>query len=441
MPAELTVRHHAAQILARVVRGTSLTAALAACEMHIRSRDIALLRQICYTTCRHWFTLNAQLERLLKRPLKRKDLEIKTLLLVGLCQLVHMRTPAHAVVHETVSACDGLNRSWARGLVNALLRNHQRQTDSHRTPAQREPASAAINSDLPLWLYDMLAAAWGERLSAIIDGTNTPGPMTLRVNTKKIARDQYRQMLDKADMAATNCAFADSGVGLQQAVDVALLPGFNEGLVSVQDEAAQLAAGLLACRSGDRVLDACAAPGGKTCHILEEVPGLQMQALDQDAARLRSLEENLQRLALPATVTQGDVCQPDLWWDGRPFDRILLDAPCSATGVIRRHPDIKLLRRVEDISTLCALQAKALDSLWPLVKPGGTLLYATCSILAEENSEQIRAFLARTDDAQESTPHIECGIATGYGEQFLPTPRGLDGFFYARLHKKEQLCP
>lgn len=436
-PQKRSVRLHGAKILAKVMAGESLATALPAVESELEGRDLALLRQLCYTTLRHWFSLNAVLDQLLTKSLKTRDGDVKALMLLGLCQLYHTRIPAHAAISETVGAAKGLKKSWANGLVNAVLRNAQREEEKLRKSVTKDAALA----ELPDWLYGKLAKRWPEQLDSIIAGTNSQAPMTLRVNSAKVSRPNYLKQLKAAEINASRCLFSNHGLQLEEPTAVDNLPGFFDGLVSVQDEAAQLSAAMLECQPGDRVLDACAAPGGKTCHLLENTENLNLTALDLEANRLVRVEENLERLQLQAGVIQGDASKPEEWWDGEQYDRILLDAPCSATGVIRRHPDIKLLRRPEDIAQLTELQGKILDAMWGLLKPGGTLVYATCSILPEENSRQIESFLARTDNAVQDTPtqmseNSECGIDTGFGLQLLPQAGGHDGFFYCRLRKQ-----
>ena len=424
------VRLSAAKAIARVTKGESLGTALPAVEAKHDARDIPLLRQLCYTTLRHWFSLNAILEQLLSKPLKQKDGDVRALMLIGLCQLFYLRVAPHAAISESVNAAKGLRKTWANGLINAVLRNAQRQQED-----LAKKASEAAKSELPDWLYGKLSKRWPEQLPEIVAGANSHAPMTLRVNSSRIPRSEYLKKLSEFGIKANACVYANHGIQLEEATAVDNLPGFADGLVSVQDEAAQLSAAMVECQPGDRVLDACAAPGGKTCHLLESTENLELTALDLESDRLERVEENLERLQLQASVIQGDASQPKQWWDGKPYDRILLDAPCSATGVIRRHPDIKLLRRPEDIAQLAQLQSQILDVMWPLLKPGGTLVYATCSILPEENSQQVEAFLARTANAVQDTPIMECGLDTGFGLQLLPKAGGHDGFFYARLRK------
>ncbi len=431
-PQKESVRLHAARILAKVMAGESLSTAVPEAETLLKGRDLSLLRQLCYTTLRHWFSLNAILDQLMPKPLKQRDNDVRALMLVGLCQLKHTRVAPHAAISETVGAAKKLHKSWANGLINAVLRNAQRDN----VQLEKAITSDAARAELPEWLHGKLAKRWPEQMVAIVAGTNSKAPMTLRINSNHTTRNDYLKALMAAEIKANRCLASNHGIQLQEPVNVDQLPHFAEGWVSVQDEAAQLSAELLDCQPGERVLDACAAPGGKTCHLLESGENLDVTALDLEENRLVRVRENLARLQLQATVIQGDASKPDIWWDGKPYDRILLDAPCSATGVIRRHPDIKLLRRPEDIDQLVTLQGEILDAMWQLLKPGGTLLYATCSILPEENSRQIQAFLARTTDAVHDTPEMTCGQATEFGQQLFPRIDGHDGFFYARLRKQ-----
>lgn len=419
--------------------GRSLTDALADAPDG-EGRDTALVRALCFGVCRHYFHLHFLLEQLLDRPLRRKDRDVELAALLGLFQLGWLRTPDHAAVAETVALATALKKPWARGLLNALLRRYLREREAlEARVAQNEEAAC----DHPHWLLARLRAAWPDHWQAVVTAGNTPAPMTLRVNTRQTDRERYRESLAAAGLAAHPAPGTEAGLILAAPVEVGRLPGFATGQVSVQDGAAQLAAPLLDARAGARVLDACAAPGGKTAHLLEREPVLaEVVALDRSAARLAALEAGLQRLGLRATTLAGDATEPASWWDGRPFDRILLDAPCSATGVIRRHPDIKLLRRETDIAALAATQQALLRQLWPLLKPGGILLYSTCSVLPEENARQIEQFLQQCPDARfdaDFLPAIRArldGVAghdTGHGWQILPGEGEMDGFFYARL--------
>lgn len=424
----------AARILARVASGASLTAALDDSLPQAPDRDRALIQELCYGTLRAWPRLERLAAGLLRKPLGRKDGDVQALILLGLHQLTAMRIPAHAVVAETVGAVNALGKGWARGLVNAVLRNFQRQSEKRLAAVETsEPGRWAH----PQWLIDALRAAWPDDWRQILAANNERAPMTLRVNRRRQSRDHYLGLLEGAGIEAEATAVSDAGIRLRRPCDVGQLPGFSEGTVSVQDEAAQLAAMLLDARPGQRVLDVCAAPGGKTAHILERSDDVELLAVDVEAGRLERVRDNLRRLDLHAELRTGDARRPDAWWDGRPFERILLDAPCSATGVIRRHPDIKLLRRPGDIETLLELQGEILRAIWPLLAPGGMLLYATCSVLPQENERCVAAFLAGRPDAEGRPMDADWGRATGIGRQILPGGAAqMDGFYYACLHKR-----
>jgi 16S rRNA (cytosine967-C5)-methyltransferase len=377
-----------------------------------------LVSALAYGTLRWHVRLAGLLDRMLSRPLRARDADLQTLLLLGLYQLIYMRLPAYAAVSQTVAAAKALGKPWATGLVNG----------------DRRPETRTAH---PAWLVERLRAAWPDQAESILRANNAQPPMALRVAAHRLARESYIGMLRANGLSATPLHETAGGLELERAVDVSALPGFATGLVSVQDGAAQLAAEILAAQAGERILDACAAPGGKTCHILELQPELgELWALDRDPFRLRQVLENLARLGLQARVVQGDAGRVEAWWDGRPFDRILLDAPCSATGVIRRHPDIKLLRRPGDILALAQRQKELLATLWPLLKRGGRLVYATCSVLPEENEQQILGFLGAHRDARETPAVARWGRPCRAGRQILPGDEGMDGFYYACLEKQ-----
>jgi 16S rRNA (cytosine967-C5)-methyltransferase len=326
----------------------------------------------------------------------------------------------------------GPEKALGAGHGQRRAENFQRQTDSLLAQAQSTDVGRWSH---PQWLIDALRQAWPEHWQALLEANNQRPPMTLRVNALQTTAEEYLAELRKVDIDAQCSTTTPSAIQLTQAQDVTLLPGFAEGQVSVQDEAAQQAAYLMMLEAGQRVLDVCAAPGGKTGHMLE-LADVEMVAVDVEAERLQRVKENLQRLGRSAQCIAGDASQPDAWWDGKPFDRILLDAPCSATGVIRRHPDIKLLRQPSDIDQLVVLQAQILDAIWPLLKPGGMLLYATCSVLPQENAEQVAAFVARQSDAQHKVLDVAWGQSVKFGRQVLTGTAGMDGFYYACLEKK-----
>ena len=430
--AKTNPRAVAARIIAQVmVDGRSLSRALEAIPPAAMD-DRALIQEMCYGTLREYHRLTLMVAKLLKKPLKEKDGDVQALLLLGLYQLMSMRVPDHAAVSETVAATAVLKKTWARAMVNGVLRNFQRQADSLLALAQDSDEGHWSH---PQWLIDALRQAWPTQWQALLEANNQRPPMTLRVNTSMSSAEDYLTELCKVGIDAQCSPVTPSAILLTQAQDVTLLPGFAEGRVSVQDEAAQQAAYLMLLETGQRVLDVCAAPGGKTGHMLE-LADVEMVAVDVEADRLQRVKENLQRLGKSAQCIAGDASQPDAWWDGKPFDRILLDAPCSATGVIRRHPDIKLLRQPTDINNLVVLQAQILDAIWPLLEPGGMLLYATCSVLPQENAEQVSAFLARQPEAQHKVLDVAWGQAVKFGRQVLTGTAGMDGFYYACLEKK-----
>ena len=427
----MNTRLIAARALSRVLQdGQSLTAVLESALKAVESgKDRAFIQALCYGVCRTYHRLDFILSELLDKPLKDQD--VKALALVGLYQLKYMRVKPHAAVSETVLAAR--KKPWAKALINALLRSYLREQEKLEQKADNVQNAAVSHPD---WLIKQIEQDWPQQAQQILLENNQQPPMALRVNLARISRDSYLQQLSEQGIEAVAVDFCPSAIILDKPVAVDLLPGFAEGLVSVQDTAAQLAAGLLDVQPGHRVLDVCAAPGGKTAHILEHQPQLkELVAVDVDESRLQRVSETLQRLKLPATLVVGDAANPQEWWDDQLFDRILLDAPCSALGVIRRHPDIKLLRRAEDIEPLQALQKNILNAVWPLLAPGGIMLYATCSILKQENEQQIDAFLAEHPDAVELPIDAAWGFAGSHGRQILTGESAMDGFYYARIGK------
>ena len=416
-------------------RGRSLTEALAAPQVLALAddRDRALVQELSYGALRLLPRLEALAARLTHKPIKCPDRDVEALVLIGLYQLIATRIPPHAAVAATVAAAKSTGKPWAAGLVNALLRRFERERP------QLEAAIAPIPQVrwlFPDWLLRRLQAAWPDHWAAICDASNGRPPMTLRVNRLRMDRRGYAELLASQGIVSRPLPHCDEALLLDTPVPTGRLPGFDAGLVSVQDAGAQLAAVLLDARPGERVLDACAAPGGKAAHILELAGNdLDLTAVDLDPQRLGRVTHGLARLGLRARTCVGDATQPRGGWATGQYRRILLDVPCSASGVIRRHPDIKWLRRDADIAQLAELQARILDAVWPLVAPGGVLLYATCSLLPEENEDQIAAFLARTQDATPTTIVADWGQTRGPGRQILPEPGGMDGFFYARLER------
>ena len=424
----------AARALAAVLSGkASLNSSLPAQLDKVDERDRGLTQDLAFGTARWQPRLDLLAAQLLQKPFKAADADVQALLLVGLYQLFYTRIPAHAAIGETVGCADKLKKPWAKGLLNAVLRRAQREGEELLAGMERDPV---VRTAHPRWLQKALKAFWPEQWEAICAANNAHPPMILRVNRRHHSRDAYLALLAEAGIGASACQYSRDGIVLAEACDVRGLPGFAEGWVSVQDEAAQLSADLLELAPGQRVLDACCAPGGKTCHLLEAEAGLaQMVAIDLEAKRLTRVRENLDRLQLDAELIACDARDTASWWDGKPFQRILLDAPCSATGVIRRHPDIKLTRQADDIPALATLQGELLDALWPTLEVGGMLLYATCSSLPTENTDVIGAFLARTPGARELDLATEAGLRQPHGRQLLAQEGGHDGFYYAKLIK------
>ena len=375
-------------------------------------------RLLCFGVCRHYYRLQALADHLVDR--RPQTLDLWLLLLMGLYQLHFMDKPEYATVQETVALVDKIKKSWAKGLVNAVLRRFCRERQAIISALEQQPDFVYGHPD---WFISRVKADWPEHWSMILQGNDQHPPMSLRVNRRHQSRDEYLAVLRAAGIDAEAHAHSPDGITLAVPCDVKDLPGFADGDVSVQDQAAQLAVTLLDLQPGQRVLDACCAPGGKTCHILEHESSLaECVALDVDEQRLQRVRENLARLDLQAHVLQADALQTKSWWDGRPYDRILLDAPCSATGVIRRHPDIKLLRSEEDISSIATLQADLLRQLWPLLQVGGLMVYATCSIMPRENDDQIVHFMRNHTDCELVSADHAWGQFTGHGWQILPFP-------------------
>ena len=425
----------AAKALTAVLNGkASLNSSLPIQLDKVEARDRGFTQDLAFGTARWQPRLSALAAKLLQKPFKAADADVEALLLVGLYQLLYTRVPAHAAIGETVGCADKLKKPWAKALLNAVLRRAQRESETLLAELEHDPV---VRTAHPRWLQKSLKAFWPEQWEAICAANNAHPPMILRVNRRHHSRDAYLKLLSEAGVAAKACVYSQDGIVLDEALDIRSLPGFAEGWISVQDEAAQLAAELLELAPGQRVLDACCAPGGKTCHILEVQPALAgVVAVDLEAKRLVRVRENLDRLGLDAQLIAADGRDTQAWWDGKPFQRILLDAPCSATGVIRRHPDIKLTRQPEDIAALAQLQGELLDAMWQALEVGGILLYATCSTLPTENTEVIEAFLARTPGAREldiggQLGQPAAGLKQPHGRQLLAQEGGHDGFYYA----------
>ncbi|MDF1758427.1 MAG: 16S rRNA (cytosine(967)-C(5))-methyltransferase RsmB [Legionellaceae bacterium] len=393
-----------------------------------------LTKEICFGVCRYYHRLDILANHLLNK--KPKDISVFLSILIGLYQLHYLNIPDYAVVKETVDLLQKLKKNWAKGLVNAILRKYCREKE---TIAAKLSTNEIYNYSHPEWFINNVKADWPNDWKNILQANNQHPPMSLRVNNAKKTTREYLEDLNQADMQGATSSIAPTNITLAKPCGAFSLPGFENGDVSVQDIAAQLAIPLLDLKPNLSVLDACCAPGGKTCHILEAEPNLgKCVAIDIESNRLSRVHENLQRLGLSASIQQGDALDPKSWWDGYLFDRILLDAPCSATGVIRRHPDIKLLRTKSEINLIIDIQRQILKSLWGLLAPGGRMVYATCSIIPDENERQIEKFVAKQDDCQCLIEEKTWGHASKYGWQILPGEHNMDGFFYSVLIKSHK---
>jgi 16S rRNA (cytosine967-C5)-methyltransferase len=420
-------RAEAARLLRRIALGSESSD-----QVLGRRAPSPLVQELVLGSLRHWFSLSEAVDAALHRPMQAKDQDLNALLIVGAYQLRHMRVPDHAAIFETVAACTVLGKPWARGLVNAVLR---------RLAAGARKAQTDRSFEHPAWLETRLRAEYPDA-EAIMAANNQRAPQSLRVNLRRSDPDAYRARLRDAGVdvlprAAGNGrqGFEPETLTLARPLPAADLPGFTEGIVSIQDAGAQFAAPLLAPLAGERVLDACAAPGGKLFHLAERQPGASYLGVDRSERRLDHVRDEARRLGhSQVALCAGDAVNAD-WWDGIPFDRVLLDAPCSGTGTLRRHPDIKLLRRPEHVDAAVTLQQRLLENLWHLLAPGGTLLYCTCSILAAENDAVVAAFLERHADAQSHPVELATGRATRHGWQLLPIDPLTDGFYYSRMRK------
>ncbi|HFO2533981.1 TPA: 16S rRNA (cytosine(967)-C(5))-methyltransferase RsmB [Yersinia enterocolitica] len=423
------LRSIAAKAISQVLdQGQSLSTVLPGLHNNISDKDRALLQELCFGTLRVLPQLEWCIQQLMARPLTGKQRVFHYLIMVGLYQLIYTRIPAHAALAETVEGATALKRPQLKGLINGVLRQFQRQ--------QVELLERAGNNDShylhPSWLLARFKRAYPEQWQQILDANNQKPPMWLRVNRLHHTRNEYLELLKQAGIEATPHDVFPDALRLITPCAVNSLPGFELGWATVQDASAQGCVDLLDPQDGEQILDLCAAPGGKTTHILEAAPKAHVLAVDIDEVRLNRVKENLKRLQLHAVVRVGDGRTPEAWCGEQLFDRILLDAPCSATGVIRRHPDIKWLRRDSDIAELAQLQSEIIEAIWPKLKKGGVMVYATCSILPEENQQQIMAFLQRHAEAE----LVETGTTALPGKQNLPHPEDGDGFFYAKLIKR-----
>ena len=451
------IRATAARVLTQVQYGQSLAQCLPAAEEKIDFDDIPFLRELCYGSCRWYFRLNALAKMLLQKPFQDHDEDLHQLLIIGLYQLDIQKKAAHAAIYETVEAAINLDKPYCKGVINACLRRYEREHVELIESLGNNPVTLYGH---PKWLVKALKKSWPDNYLDIMEANNQHPPFCIRVNQQCQTREEYLALLKQSGIGAYAGQYAKHSIYLDHAMNVFELPGFEDGWCSVQDEAAQLAAELLDPQAGENILDACAAPGGKTCHILESAPELNVTAIDLEEKRLLRVNENLERLNLEAKTIACDANNIDEWWDGKLFDRILLDAPCAAIGVIRRNPDIKLLRRKEDIEQLADVQLGLLKTLWSTLKPGGRLVYATCSVMPMENAAVIDAFIQFQNDAHQdiqvySLQDKDWGVNSGQGRQLFPqltiesddletadhepekgTVQGHDGFYYAVLEKK-----
>ncbi len=430
----MSLRLTAARILSSVAKdGHSLTESLDSGLKSVEDvKDKAFVQALCYGVIRQYHRLDFILDQVLAKSLRNKDNDIKMLLLAGLYQIHYMRVKPHAAVSETVSAVG--RKSWAKSLINAVLRQYIREQESLE---KRADEIYSVSYSHPKWLLARLKKDWPDQAMQIIRQNNQQAPMVLRVNLMKISVDGYIDLLQENGVNAQVSSYCETAITLEEPVAVEQLPGFTEGMVSVQDTAAQLSVSLLALEQGQTVLDLCAAPGGKTAAILEKVHGqASVFAVDVDASRMEKVKQNLARLGLQANMLVADATEVGDKFDDLKFDRILVDAPCSALGVIRRHPDIKLLRRDKDIDELVNIQQKILQTAWQLLSPGGLLVYATCSVLQVENEKQLASFINSHADSTHLPIKAEWGMAREYGRQILTGDSGMDGFYYARLLKQ-----
>lgn len=427
-------RAQAAQIITEVIRNKRSLATLMSITTD-NQRDYRLIQELSYGTLRWYYRLDGIARQLLQKPLRQQDFDVYAVILIGLYQLIYLRVPAHAAISESVSAVKMLNKTWAAKLTNAVLRNFQRNATTLEQSIDNKPSQ---RWSCPSWLFDKLQQAWPDHWQTILSTYNQPPSLVIRINPHKITREKYLTLLKEQDITAHPTCFSEQGILLEKnQFRVTDLPGYEQGWFIVQDEAAQLAAPLLEVMPQQRVLDACCAPGGKTSHLFELQPTISLTAIDKDAERIKLTQENLKRCGYDLSLQPADAMQIDTWWDQQLFDRILLDAPCSGSGVIAKHPDIKLLRQATDIIQYTKQQWQLLNTLWRCLKPGGLLLYVTCSILPQENHLLLVRFLAHNQRAKHIVIDAPWGKSCVVGRQILPGQNNMDGFYYALLQKLE----
>lgn len=419
----------AVRILLSVFSGETLDQALNAYKSH---DDYSLIAELCFGSLRYFERLDFIAYKLLQKPLKEKDEDIQLLIIIGLYQLLFLSKKTHAIVNETVNSVKAFKKPWAKNLINAVLRRFLREKDLLSSEIEKDITAKYCH---PTWLIELIEKQYPAHWQAILNANLTRAPLSLRINSNKSSIDKAKSLLTESNIAFTTGRFSLACITLDDPIDVNKIPGFFDGLFSVQDQASQLVTGILDPQVHEKILDACAAPGGKTCALLERENTLKLTALDISEKRLNKVKQNLQRLGLQATLVCADAQTfSGINQDGL-FDKILLDAPCSALGVIRRHPDIKFLRDEKQVQAIIKLQQTILNQLWALLKPGGRLLYATCSVLSQENHLQIECFLQQAKDAREIVLQKNWGIAMPHGRQILPGQDGMDGFYYCLLAK------
>jgi 16S rRNA (cytosine967-C5)-methyltransferase len=394
-------------------------------------RDNALARHLAYGVLRWLNALEWLAAELLSKPLKKRESAVQRLILIGLQQLWHDQTASHAAINETAECARVLGKPWAVGVINAVLRRFQREQTQLLDKLAQTPQQYAH----PKWMLKEIQESWPEQWQAIVEANNLQAPMWMRINRQRANEASLKADLKTAGFEVNDHQYAKDAISIRPAAAVTRIPGFENGKLSVQDPAAQLARDLLAPEAGDRILDACAAPGGKTAHLLETCADIDLTVLDRQASRVEQIHQNLERLGLKADTVVADLADVKSWWKGQGFNKILLDAPCSATGVIRRHPEIKWLRSRDDVDAVVKIQADLLDASWSVLEAGGMLVYATCSVFKRENESQVELFLQRHTDAKLEKPTVEWGMVRPFGTQIFPGESRMDGFFYAVLRK------
>ena len=410
----------------------SLSTQLARKQADVKAEHVPQLKEICFGVSRYYPQLNSFALHMLDKPFQEKDFDVYAAILVALYQIEYMDTPEHAAVNEAVESAKLIGKPWAGKLVNAILRRYLREAVDIKAILKDMPSVAHSH---PKWILKRFKKHWGNSFEQIVEANNARPPMCLRVNLSRVSRETQMQKLSQQGIESEEGLFSESAIYLKQAASVQSLPGFFDGDMSVQDEAAQLSASILSVKEGEKVLDACAAPGGKTGHLLESAD-IHLTAIELEPWRLSKIEENLERLGFNAELICADSGDLDTWWDNVAFDKILLDVPCSATGVIRRNPDIKVNRKPADIDELISIQKALINNIWLTLKPGGKLLYATCSVMPEENEHQMAEFLSLTPDAKEIQLDVEWGQKVSHGIQLLPKQNSHDGFYYCLIEKQ-----